>query len=215
MKGTKAHTRYYTKDGVLVPGATTVLGLLNKPALVKWANNLGLQGIDVTKYVDKTAEVGTLAHLMVQYYLAGSEQLDYSRFSQDTISQAENSLISFWEWDKTHKIKPILLEKSLVSNIHKFGGSVDCYAEIDGQRWLVDFKTGKAIYDEMAIQLAAYRQLLQEHDYEVAGCRILRIGRSEDEGFDDKVYSTAFLDRQWKIFEHLLSIYWLRKEATA
>lgn len=56
-KVTKAHTRYYLSDGTLVPGATTVTGLLNKPALVKWANNLGLQGIDSSKYVDKAARV--------------------------------------------------------------------------------------------------------------------------------------------------------------
>ena len=56
-KASKAHTRYYLQDGTLVPGATTVTGLLNKPALVKWANNLGLQGIDSSKYVDKAARV--------------------------------------------------------------------------------------------------------------------------------------------------------------
>ena len=39
-KVTKTHTRYYLQDGTLVPGSTTVTGLLNKPALVKWANNL-------------------------------------------------------------------------------------------------------------------------------------------------------------------------------
>ena len=61
-KASRAHTRYYTTDGTLVPGSTTITGLLNKPALVKWANNLGLQGIDSSKYVDKAARVGTLIH---------------------------------------------------------------------------------------------------------------------------------------------------------
>jgi hypothetical protein len=212
MTLTRAHTRYYTSDKKLVPGATTVLALLNKPALVKWANNLGLQGIDSSKYVDSTAQIGTCAHLLVQCHLSGEEP-DLSQFSPDTISQAENSLISFYEWEKSHTIKPILLEKAMVSDTYRYGGSIDCYAEIEGEPWLLDFKTGKAVYDEMAIQLAAYRNLLQEHGYPVQGCRILRIGRSEDEGFDDKVFPAKFLDRQWQIFKHLAEIYWLKKEA--
>ena len=114
LNGTKAHTRYYTKDGKQVPGTTTVLNLLNKPQLVKWANNLGLQGIDSSKYRDKAADIGTCAHLLVQCHLSG-EKPDLSLFSKDTIDQAENALISFFEWEKSHEIKPIELEKPLVS----------------------------------------------------------------------------------------------------
>ena len=210
LTGTKAHTRYYTSDGVSVPGTTTVTGLLNKPQLVLWANRLGLEGIDSTKYRDKAASIGTLAHLMVQNYLGCVEQPDYSLFSSDDISQAENALLSFWEWEKAHKIEPLFLEVPLVSDQYKFGGTVDCVAKMDGKLWLIDFKTGKAIYDEMAIQLAAYRQLLAEHGTHVDGCRILRIGRSEDEGFDDKVFEN--LNKNWEIFNHLLQIYYLKKE---
>ena len=72
-KASKAHTRYYLQDGTLVPGATTVTGLLNKPALVKWANNLGLQGIDSSKYVDKAARVGTLIHSLVEAHITGKK----------------------------------------------------------------------------------------------------------------------------------------------
>lgn len=67
----KPHTIYRTADGKRVPGVTTVLGIMNKPALVKWANTLGLQGIDSSAYVDETARVGTLAHEMIQEYLGG------------------------------------------------------------------------------------------------------------------------------------------------
>ena len=70
-KRAKAHTIYKLANGKRVPGVTTVLGIINKPALVKWANNLGLQGIDSTTYVDGTAKIGTLAHEMIQEYLGG------------------------------------------------------------------------------------------------------------------------------------------------
>ena len=38
-KVSQAHTVYKTADGIRVPGVTTVLGVLNKPALIKWAND--------------------------------------------------------------------------------------------------------------------------------------------------------------------------------
>ncbi|MBR3805105.1 MAG: hypothetical protein IKJ14_07150 [Clostridia bacterium] len=65
----KAHTRYYDSTGAVVPGATTITGLLNKPALVLWANRLGLEGIDSTKYVDKAAKIGTLIHYLVECHI--------------------------------------------------------------------------------------------------------------------------------------------------
>ena len=67
-KKARAHTIYKLEDGTKVPGVTTVLGILNKPALVKWANNLGLQGIDSNKYRDEMADIGTLAHQMIVNY---------------------------------------------------------------------------------------------------------------------------------------------------
>lgn len=211
IKGTKAHQRYRTSDGTIVPGVTTITGLLNKPALVRWANQLGLQGIDSTKYVDKAAEIGTLAHAMVEEYLGG-RPVDYEAYSADVRDQAENALISFFEWEKTHPLKAILLEEELVSDKYRYGGTIDCYAEMDGKRWLIDFKTGKGIYDEYGIQVSAYRELLRQHGYTVDGVRILRIGRDETEGFEDRVLGASYLNDCFRIFKHLLKVYYLRKK---
>ena len=64
-KSSKAHIIYKTSDGKRVPGVTTITGMLDKPGLVKWANNLGLQGIDSAEHVKNLARIGTLAHLMI------------------------------------------------------------------------------------------------------------------------------------------------------
>ena len=68
--------RYRLLDKSIVPGVTTILNVLSKPALVPWANKLGLQGIEVGKYVDALGEIGTLAHLMVENYL-NTKMVDY------------------------------------------------------------------------------------------------------------------------------------------
>lgn len=205
----RAHTIYKLDDGTKVPGVTTVLAILNKPALIKWANNLGLQGIDSTKYRDEMADIGTLAHKMILDYF-NKEETDTSDYSQNQIELAENCLLSFWEWEKEHKIEVIMAEKQLVSRDYGFGGTIDCYCNLDDKPTLLDFKTGKAIYPEMIYQLAAYEQLILEARHTVAESRILRIGRDEDEGFEDR--SVGKLARQFELFKHCLAIYNLQKE---
>ena len=60
------------------------MNVLDKPALVIWANRLGLQGIDSTKDKEKMANIGTLAHLMVMHYFKNTTP-DLSEFRQQEI----------------------------------------------------------------------------------------------------------------------------------
>lgn len=211
MSKTKAHIVYKTKNDVKVPGITTVIGLLNKPALVKWANNLGLQGIDSSKYVDDKAAIGTLAHAMITDKLIGKET-DTSDYSKNQIDQAENSVLSFWEWEKDHKIEEVFFaERPLVSEAHKFGGTLDIYAQVNGQKEIIDIKTGKGIFDEHWYQVATLKILLEENGFKVDATRIVNIPRSEDEGFLEKVVTEKENTQGWNIFYHLLQIYYLKK----
>lgn len=211
MKGAKAHTRYKTSDGKAVPGVTTVTGLLAKPQLIKWANNLGLQGIDSTKYVDKAARIGSCAHEMIEMYLK-NKKFESDQYSPDEVNQAENALIKFYEWEKGIKFFPLASELQLVHEVLLYGGTVDCVADIDGKTWLVDFKTGKSIYDEMAMQLAAYREMLTYHGHKIEGCRIIRVGRDETEGFEDRIFSQWEIDKGFDKFMCLLDFYHIDKQ---
>lgn len=205
----KAHTVYKTADGKRVPGATTITGLLNKPHLIKWANNLGLDGIDSSKYTDEAAAVGTLAHALIQAHLQG-EELDTSTFSPVQVDLAENAVISFYEWASRHTIEPIICEIPMVSEKLKFGGTVDCYCKLDGKPTLVDFKTGKAIYEEYFVQTSAYRELLEEHGYPVEEIKILRVGRDETEGFEERSITDS--SKYFEIFQSLLKVYYIKRE---
>lgn len=222
-KTSRAHIVYKMKDGTRVPGTTTITGLLNKPQLVSWANKLGLEGIDSSKYVDEAAAIGTLAHAMVQAHLQ-KEEIDYDQYSKLQIDLAENSLISFFEWKKRHEIEvfrvenkvdgryqeEIYVEKQMVSDKMKYGGTIDCYCLLDGVPTLLDFKTGKAVYDEYFVQLAAYAELLRENGLPVRECRILRIGRDETEGFEERTVKDT--EKYFEIFKNLLNVYYLKKE---
>ena len=208
-KASKAHIVYKTSDGKRVAGVTTITGLLNKPYLVTWANKHGLEGIDSSKYTDEAASIGTLAHQMVQDHLQG-HKTELDLYSPLQVSLAENSFLSYLHWEEGHDIQPIICETPLVSDTLRYGGTVDCYCLLDGVPTIVDFKTGKAIYDEYFVQVSAYKQLLIEHGHPVEQIKILRIGRDETEGFEER---TVTDDRDYyDIFIDLLDIYYLKKK---
>lgn len=210
LKRVRAHQRYYLSDGTLVPGVTTVLSVLSKPALVTWANRLGLEGVDVTKYVDKTASIGTLAHYLVECRVKGEEP-DLEPFSPEELKRAEWAFGSYLSWEKQHQPKVIASEVQLVSERHGYGGTIDLIAVIGGRRWVVDLKTAKALYDEHVLQVAAYLQLARENGYRVGGARIVRIGRTPEEGFEERVFLAKDLRKHWEIFKHALAIYKLKR----
>ena len=88
--------------------------------------------------------------------MAGISGVKYSQPTQ----QARLAVALFHKWEKTYKVKPILLEKYLVSQRYGYGGTPDLFAEITtefGQtRELVDFKTSKEIYPTTFVQVAHF-----------------------------------------------------------
>ena len=206
---TKIHTIYKLADGERVPSVTTILGILNKPALLQWAWQCGIDGLDYKEVRDNAADIGTLAHYMIMCHLR-EETPDVSEYSKADIDKAENCLLSYFEWEKGKKIEPIFTETPLISEQYQYGGTIDFFGKIDGQPTLLDFKTGKALYPEYFYQLSAYEQLLAEAGRLIEVTRILRIGRNEDEGFEER--SIGKLDKQWELFLPCKKIYELQKE---
>lgn len=207
----KVHIRYRDERGP-VPGTTTITGQLAKPALVHWAWNLGTRGIDYKKYTDDKADIGTLAHAMVLAHLVGTDPC-LKDYSQAQIDQAENCLLSYYEWEKGREIEIIVAEEPMVSEAYRYGGTPDIVAMVDGVPTLIDLKTGKGIYDEYALQLAAYEQLVEEAVGKTLDSRlILRIGRDEDEGFEVRAFTDRQINKAWRQFRALLNYYWIGKE---
>lgn len=197
----EGHTIYRLKDGTIVKGASTICNVLAKPALVKWANNLGLQGIDSNRYVDSLAEAGTLAHYLVECDMAGipvnQDWLD--EYSRKDIDRAETSFLKYLDWRKGKTLEVIGHELQLVSEEHRFGGTLDWLVIVDGVLTLIDIKTCKALYgalDDKWTQVAGYEILARENDYVPQEVRILRLGRDPAEGFEYALSPNRELHRQ-------------------
>lgn len=218
MSKTSAHKRYRLKPtkehpkGQIVAGVTTIVDILNKPALVPWANRMGLQGIDTRKYVDDKADIGTLAHTMILGHLADKE-VDTSDYTANQIDAAENACLSFFEWQKKHRLAILAAEEPMVSEVHRFGGQYDIWGMLDGQSELIDLKTGSGIWEEHYYQVAGgYLILLEEQRRNIDQVRILNVPRSEDENFAEVVLSQKMMQLCKEMFLDCLSIYNRKKE---
>ncbi len=204
---TKKHTEYFLSDGSQVPGVTTVLGIIAKPALAPAANKLGLLGINSNIHWRELADIGTIAHYLILSHLKKVKP-DTSEYRKDLIDKAENSFLSYLEWEKEHKIEPVLLETPLVSEVFYYGGTPDCVCHLDGKKnlTLIDYKSG-GIYKEHYWQVSAYAQLLSENNYLIGEAFILGIPRTVDESFDDRWLDNNRLELGFNPFMQSLSLY--------
>jgi len=208
MANTRIHTQYKNKLGENVVGTTTVIGILDKPSLLNWVAKITKEGHDWQRYRDAMGDSGTLTHLRILHYLKGTKP-DLAEYSPATLKLSDNSMLSFHEWEKSHKLEPILLESILVSDKYNFGGTPDYIGLVNGRLEILDFKTG-GLYLSVVLQLAAYRQLAHEKGYKVEYCRGLSIPRTDGESFREELY-TKF-DDEFETFKHCLSIYNLLKK---
>lgn len=202
----KARERYKNAAGDTVPGTTTALAILAKPALINWANRLGLLGIDSNKYKDELADVGTLAHYFITCRLK-DEIPEVEEFTPEQVRAAERCYAKYIDWEKRNPVSPLLVEAPLVSEIYQYGGRLDLFAISNGVFLLADFKTGKGIFPEAVYQVAGYRQLLIEAGFYVQKAVILRLGRDDLEGAEERILTEGELDIGFQIFVRCLEIY--------
>jgi hypothetical protein len=207
------HITYKNAAGERIVGVTTAIGLLAKPALIPWAYKRGREGLELYESRDKAANVGTIVHARIMAYYKGYE-IDNSNISPEVWQMTEASMKSFYEWAKPRKVKPILIEEPLISELYQYGGTFDIYGEMDDELTLLDFKSGSGLYDEHFIQLAGYLQLLKEAGHNPVKIVILNIPKTKDDSFTLKSISADehSLELRFKKFIKLVEIWHLDKE---
>jgi hypothetical protein len=215
---TKVHTRYKSKAGIPVPGVTTVNNQLgwNKNALIAWARRSALAGEDPDKIKTEAADIGSLAHFLIECHLKGFKA-DTADFTKNQLDKAENCFLAFLEWDKSYKFKCIESEIALVSEKYMYGGTIDYIATPTigpdtGKIFLLDFKSSKGIYAEAYIQVAAYCNLwAHNRTQKIDATHILKLGK-EDGSFEDHNVLPGKLSTAFEIFKHCRALYDLQKQ---
>jgi len=209
---------YKNSKGERLPSVTQCLSVLAKPAVIHWAWQLGIEGLDYRKVKDDASNTGTLVHDLILNDLSGTKP-DLSRWTKDQIRSTDASWIKWNEWREKHKVEPILLEAALISNEYQYGGTFDFFGRIDDEVVLADFKTSKALYVENFCQLAAYEQLVWECGKMVntakkpLSLRVIRVGKENGGELKEYVLPREDVEKYWNMFLATKTIYEINKSA--
>ncbi len=209
LKKDKVHDPYFTKDGKRAVAVSTILYEVRKPALEHWKWQMGMEGIDYKSHTNTLGDIGSLAHDMILCHFK-KKKCDTSEYSKQQIILAENAMLSFYAWERSNEIKTIFVEEKLVSERFHFGGKPDWFGKINGKLTLVDFKTGKRLYDDIFYQLAAYGMLIREvKGYTPEEYLGVNIPRADSERFAIARRKEIFRDEM--IFISYMSIYRMKQ----
>lgn len=124
------------------PNVTELIDLLNKPALLKWANKIGLEGTSLDNYKRKSTADGDNIHKQIENDFKYAIPYENERFE---------SFKSRYEY----------IESEPKIECEHYKGRADVILRRDGLLWLFDFKASNSIYFEQKLQLMAYKRVLK------------------------------------------------------
>ncbi|WP_228973413.1 PD-(D/E)XK nuclease family protein [Streptomyces sp. DH12] len=175
----RGSSRFYIDPGdadVKVPGVTSVVGMLPKDFLTFWAAKQSAEAAvtnwDIVSQLIKRDEAGAIDYLKGAHRRTSKAATDLGSAAHDLFerlargeevkdrhvhSDVRQHVRHFREFLDEVQPRFLHLEETVWSDTHQYAGSFDAIAEIDGGLVIVDWKTSKAIYDSVALQLSAYR----------------------------------------------------------
>lgn len=209
-----------------LPSVTTIIGQLDKPALIYWAanstsdyilqylskcDNLDLDElINVVniarkefRNVSKTAtDIGTIVHSKIEEFLKygniRDEDMDGER--EEYREHILNALSAFFKWLESYDTyRTIGIEQTVYGK--GFAGTLDWRVLLNDVEYVIDFKTSKDIYKEYGYQIAAYATAC---GVEHAG--VLRIDK--ETGIPEFKDFSKKIKEDYEIFELLVKLYY-------
>jgi hypothetical protein len=99
---------------------------------------------------ERAADLGSLVHAGVEAYALGKPM-------PEPPALARPRMLAFQRFLAEHEPHYYAAEAAVFNRERTYAGTLDAIADIGGRRYLLDVKTGKGVYPEVAMQLAAYR----------------------------------------------------------
>ena len=158
---TMPDSRYYKRNGEYYPSITYVLNYYPKGKFFEdWLKKVGYSA----EYIVKRASVqGTQVHEMIEDYLNGKE-LNFLSPTNNPLYHPDvwQMFLRFVEWWETYNPTLLEAEVHLFSDELKVAGTCDLVCEIDGELWIIDFKTSNHLQTTYDLQTAVYSKCYEE-----------------------------------------------------
>lgn len=180
--GRKKHAYYWKEKDLFVPGVTSILGILDKPALLPWAAKMAGEYVKANLPVGATQEqINSVCELAKTEYNTIKEAAGDIGHQIHAIAEAlfqgrpiempadplvVNGVKALQEWIADNDVRPIDTEKVVFSKSAYFAGTMDLLAAVNGDLTDVDIKSGSGIYNEHCFQTAGYNFAWEEEHKE-------------------------------------------------
>ena len=191
---------YYTVEGEYAPSVTTILDSIAKPALVPWAANEGAKFFISHAHEDMKIEdmakgirgayrnsSGSALNIGMEVHKWCEEAILWKLGKGEapqslTRTESKNAINAFREWTKANDVEWLTVEEKVYHRGHKFAGTVDATAVVNGEYCVIDFKTSGAIYSAYHLQCAAYAKAIEDmRGKEVEKAYVLRFDKKTGE----------------------------------
>ena len=163
--------RHYTNPltGEDVPSVTNVIGVLDKPALPRWAAKMTAEAAwKMRGSLDAMGEAEAIDVLKGSPWRNSGRAADRGTSIHDYLeARAEGRMLPKLEGDALRykagadqfleQYRPEFVRTEFTCFGDGYAGTADFQAWIDGRLVIGDYKTSKALYPEIALQLAAIR----------------------------------------------------------
>lgn len=208
LRATKAHTLYKKKDGSIVPGGSTISKVgEDQSFLIAWSWKLGMEGKDYKKVVDVAADIGSVAHFLIECWFKKDEP-DLTEFSKHAIDGGGLIFEKFKASWSQQGLSYVASELSLVSEEYNYGGTLDIVArDKDKKLVLVDEKSSPRVYGSFYRQLAGYEHLWNENNDEKIERRVI-FRHGKDDPDDTEVRWLDDMSKHWNVFQKQLDLYY-------
>lgn len=170
---------YQTPTGARYPSVTTVVGLMNKDAIMEWRRRVGAE--EANKISAKAASRGTRVHKICEDYINNEDvyNMKYSIIDLESFSRIKKVID-----EKIDNVR--LQEVKLYSDYLQMAGTVDCVAEYDGKLSIIDFKTAmkpkeKSYITNYFCQASAYAIMFEERTGIPIGQIVIMISVDDEE----------------------------------
>jgi hypothetical protein len=191
---------YYTVEGEYAPSVTTILDSIAKPALVPWAANEGAKFFISHAHEDMKIEdmakgirgayrtsSGSALNIGMEVHKWCEEAILWKLGKGEapqslTRTESKNAINAFREWTKVNDVEWLTVEEKVYHRGHKYAGTVDATAVVNGEYCVIDFKTSGAIYSAYHLQCAAYAKAIEDmRGKEVEKAYVLRFDKKTGE----------------------------------
>lgn len=210
---------YRLKNGERVPGTTTIIGRFKESgALLRWAWKQGRDGKELYDERDRAAEIGTVAHAMVEASIKGQNPeavFMELRLDPQSRERARDAFRAYQSWAEQSRLQIIEQEMQLVSETYRYGGTPDAIGLLGNALCLLDWKSSSGVYGDYLIQLAAYKNLWEENNPDrplTGGFHLCRFSKTHGD-FEHRFFPN--LDNAWRMFILLREAYEIDKELKA